>query len=72
LSTRSEKWLGKIFEKWFYRNTGMKTLLPVVIAFSSLSNFVSAQIWTQTSAPSNHWASIASSADGTIDSRING
>jgi hypothetical protein len=46
----------------------MKILLPVAISYCGLLvaiNSVFAQTWMQTSAPSNLWASIASSADGT-------
>ena len=46
----------------------MKTLSLMAVAAGSLSLFInsaSAQIWTQTGAPSQGWSSIASSADGT-------
>jgi hypothetical protein len=47
----------------------MKILLKLVIlllgGMFTVANPASAQTWTQTSAPSNHWASVASSADGT-------
>jgi hypothetical protein len=42
----------------------MKTLLPIAILFCAVFN-VPAQTWTQTTAPTNGWYSIASSADGT-------
>jgi len=45
----------------------MKTRLPVVISFCTVfavANFAFAQTWTRTSAPTNDWISVASSADG--------
>lgn len=42
----------------------MKALLPIAIAFYCAFN-VPAQTWTKTTAPTNDWSSIASSADGT-------
>src|ERR1022692_1306483 len=42
----------------------MKILLPIAIVFCGVFN-VPAQTWTQTTAPTNDWYSIASSADGT-------
>jgi len=41
----------------------MQTLLLATCLFAAVQ-VVSAQTWTQTMAPSNHWVSIASSADG--------
>jgi Tfp pilus assembly protein FimT len=46
----------------------MKTLMPVVFISCGLLAAVNpafTQTWTQSSAPTNYWASIASSADGT-------
>jgi len=44
----------------------MKTFRILLVASTALltANFALAQTWTQTSAPSNFWASVASSADG--------
>src|SRR5476651_674465 len=41
----------------------VKILMLIAAVWSGL-NFACAQTWTQTSAPSNYWASVASSADG--------
>jgi hypothetical protein len=41
----------------------VKILMLITAVWSGLS-FAAAQTWTQTSAPSNSWASVASSADG--------
>src|ERR1039458_2299813 len=45
----------------------MKNFKILLAASTALltANFALAQIWTQTSAPSNHWQCVASSADGT-------
>ena len=44
----------------------MKTFKILLLASTALltANFAPAQTWTQTSAPSTNWQSIASSADG--------
>jgi hypothetical protein len=44
----------------------MKTFRVLLLASTALltANFALAQTWIQASAPSNHWAGIASSADG--------
>src|SRR5262249_55226087 len=51
-----------------YRTEGnmrAKYLFLVVIVFGALhTNLASAQTWTQTSAPSNNWTTVACSADG--------
>src|SRR6267154_2396721 len=47
----------------------------IALAFSVLPHFVfnaSAQTWTQTGAPSNYWAGVACSADGTALAAITG
>jgi hypothetical protein len=48
----------------------LKILLLVVVALL-LADFAFAQTWTQTSAPSTNWVSIASSADGKILAAVN-
>jgi hypothetical protein len=52
------------------RQTRMKTKIAMLMAAAfcgwfTAVNSTSAQTWTQTSAPTNDWSSIASSADGT-------
>jgi photosystem II stability/assembly factor-like uncharacterized protein len=40
-------------------------ILMLIVAVWCGADIISAQTWTQTGAPSNYWASVASSADGT-------